>query len=170
MISFSDPPHASRRLRQTQRRRNRPLHRRECISKQPRHLCRDAGVRKREIDRGHEPESPVRVRSAVALTGICAVCTERIKVKADEPLGRHRRRPTKPADCPASGIAPRPGFVQRKWPTTVRRLFGRRRRLDPRVSLGGPKRYVSSLVSLLTPTNHNHYDHILDWETLLLPR
>jgi hypothetical protein len=50
------------------------------------------------------------------------------------------------------------------------RLFGMRRRLDPRVLLAGPKRYLSSPVSLLTSTNHNHYDHILDWETLLLPR
>jgi len=50
------------------------------------------------------------------------------------------------------------------------RLFGRQRRFDLRVPLAGPKRYLSSLVGLLTPTNHNHYDHILDWETLLLPR
>jgi hypothetical protein len=54
------------------------------------------------------------------LTGVCPVCTERIKVKEDGTLQRHRRRPSKPTDCPGSGIAPRTGSVKRKWPTTVR--------------------------------------------------
>lgn len=54
------------------------------------------------------------------LTGVCPVCTERIKVKEDGTLGRHRRRPSKAADCPGSGIAPKPGSVKRKWSTTVR--------------------------------------------------
>src|SRR5215831_1364561 len=48
--------------------------------------------------------------------------------------------------------------------STMRR--GKRLRLvtGQRESSGleGPKRYVSSPASLLTPTNHNHYDHIHD--------
>lgn len=53
------------------------------------------------------------------LTGVCEMCTSRVKVRQDGTLWRHRRKPSKPAACAGSGQLPRLGTVKRKWPTRI---------------------------------------------------
>jgi hypothetical protein len=50
------------------------------------------------------------------LTGVCAACSARVKIKKDGTVWRHRRKPNKPAACQGSGVAPKLGTAKQKWP------------------------------------------------------
>lgn len=47
-----------------------------------------------------------------SLSGVCEMCTSRVKVREDGTLWRHRRKPSKPAVCARSGRLPRRGQCQ----------------------------------------------------------
>jgi hypothetical protein len=50
------------------------------------------------------------------LTGACAVCGLRVKIRKNGTVWLHGRSRKKPAGCPGSATPPRPGTVKRKWP------------------------------------------------------
>lgn len=54
-----------------------------------------------------------RYAKPAPLTGVCSVCTQRVKVKQDGTLWSHQRRKSA---CKGSGTTPRPGSVKNKWP------------------------------------------------------
>jgi hypothetical protein len=58
-----------------------------------------------------------RYATPTPLTGVCPVCSQRVKVKQDGTLWSHQR---KGSTCKGSGMAPRPGSVKRKWPYKAR--------------------------------------------------
>jgi hypothetical protein len=55
---------------------------------------------------------------APPLTGICAACGQRAKVRKDGTLWKHRNGC---ADCAGSGGTPAPETLKRKWPAAARR-------------------------------------------------
>ena len=55
------------------------------------------------------------------MTGVCTICNQRVKIKKNGTLWRHRHpSPKKLSDCLGSGMTPRSGSVKRKWPYRVR--------------------------------------------------
>jgi hypothetical protein len=50
------------------------------------------------------------------LTGACARCGVRVRLKKDGTVWRHGRTSRKPTACPGSGMVPKPGTAIRKWP------------------------------------------------------
>ncbi len=59
---------------------------------------------------------------APPLTGACAACKKRVKVRKDGTLWRHRpASPKAISECPGSGTVPPSPTVKRKWPAGVKR-------------------------------------------------
>jgi hypothetical protein len=48
------------------------------------------------------------------LTGVCTVCSQRLRLRKDGMLWLHTRRRSA---CPGAGKPPREGSVKHKWPT-----------------------------------------------------
>jgi hypothetical protein len=52
----------------------------------------------------------------IPLTGACAVCGERVRIKGDGNTWLHGKGRRKPDGCKGSGGAPKPGTVKNEFP------------------------------------------------------
>jgi hypothetical protein len=60
---------------------------------------------------GGQPPDP-----RAPLTGVCAVCDIRARVRKDGKMWSHRRIPEKPGVCQGAGTDPKSGTVRQEWP------------------------------------------------------